>query len=71
LTLPSLQSSCALGLRGFYDFEYFEFLFEALCTRDVRIYAQVNDGDVLYYRDKNGLESDLIVRLRDGKWAAI
>ncbi len=47
------------------------FLFEALCTRDVRIYAQANDGDVFYYRDKNGLESDLIVRLRDGRWAAI
>lgn len=53
------------------DFEYFGFLFEALCTRDVRIYAQANDGDVFYYRDKNGLESDLIVRLRDGRWAAI
>ena len=53
------------------DFEYFGFLFEALCTRDVRIYAQANDGDVFYYRDKSGLESDLIVRLRDGRWAAI
>jgi len=53
------------------DFEYLGFLFEALCTRDVRIYAQANDGDVFYYRDKNGLESDLIVRLRDGRWAAI
>lgn len=53
------------------DFEYFGFLFESLCTRDVRIYAQANDGDVFYYRDKSGLESDLIVRLRDGRWAAI
>ena len=53
------------------DFEYFRFLFESLCTRDVRIYAQANDGDVFYYRDKNGLETDLIVRLRNGKWAAI
>jgi predicted AAA+ superfamily ATPase len=53
------------------DFEYFGFLFEALCTRDIRIYAQVNDGDVFHYRDKSGLEADLIVRLRDGKWAAI
>lgn len=53
------------------DFEYFGFLFEALCTRDMRIYAQANDGDVFHYRDKSGLESDLIVRLRNGRWAAI
>lgn len=53
------------------DFEYFGFLFEALCTRDLRIYAQANDADVFHYRDKTGLEADLIVRLRDGRWAAI
>jgi uncharacterized protein len=53
------------------DFKYFGFLFEALCTRDIRVYAQTNDGDVFHYRDKSGLESDLIVRLRDGRWAAI
>ncbi len=53
------------------DFRYFGFLFEALCTRDIRIYAQSNDGDVFHFRDKNGLEADLIVRLRDGRWGAI
>lgn len=53
------------------DFEYFGFLFESLCCRDVRIYAQANDGDVFHYRDKSGLEADLIVRLRNGRWAAI
>lgn len=53
------------------DFEYFGFLFEALCTRDIRVYAQANDGDVFHYRDKSGLEADLIVRLRNGQWAAI
>lgn len=53
------------------DFNAFGFLFESLCTRDVRIYAQASDGDVFHYRDKNGLESDLIVRLRNGRWAAI
>ena len=53
------------------DFEYFGFLFESLCTRDVRIYAQHNDGDVFHYRDKSGLEADLIVHLRDGRWGAI
>ncbi|MDR2585441.1 MAG: DUF4143 domain-containing protein [Prevotellaceae bacterium] len=53
------------------DFEYFGFLFEALCTRDIRIYAQHNDGDVFHYKDKSGLEADLIVQLRDGRWGAI
>ena len=53
------------------DFEYFGLLFEALCTRDIRIYAQHIDGDVFHYRDKNGLEADLIVQLRDGRWGAI
>ncbi len=53
------------------DFEYFGFLFEALCARDVRIYAQRNDGDVFHYRDKSGLEADMIVQLHDGRWGAI
>jgi len=54
-----------------YDFNTFGFLFESLCTRDIRIYAQAIDDDVFHYRDKSGLESDLIVRLRNGQWAAI
>lgn len=53
------------------DFELFGFLFESLCTRDIRIYAQANDGDVFHYRDKSELEADMIVVLRDGRWAAI
>ena len=53
------------------DFEYFGFLFEALCARDIRVYAQNNDGDVFHYRDKSGLETDMIVQLRDGRWGAI
>jgi len=53
------------------DFEYFGFLFEALCTRDIRVYAQHNDGEVFHFRDKTGLEADIIVQLRDGRWGAI
>lgn len=53
------------------DFNTFGFLFESLCTRDLRVYAQSIDADVFHYRDKNGLEADLIVRLRDGRWGAI
>lgn len=53
------------------DFETFGLLFESLCTRDMRIYAQANDGDVFHYRDKSGLEADMVVVLRDGRWGAI
>lgn len=53
------------------DFCTFGFLFESLCTRDMRVYAYANDGEILHYRDKNGLESDMIVRLRDGRWAPV
>lgn len=53
------------------DFNYFGFLFESLCTRDLRIYAQSNDGEVFHYRDNTGLEVDLIVRLKNGKWGAV
>ena len=53
------------------DFNTFGFLFESLCTRDVRVYAQAIDANVLHYRDKSGLESDLIISLRDGRWAAV
>ena len=53
------------------DFNTFGLLFESLCTRDVRIYAQANDGEVYHFRDKNGLEADMIVALNDGRWAAV
>ena len=53
------------------DFNSFGFLFESLCTRDMRIYAQANDGEVFHFRDKSGLETDMIVALNDGRWAAI
>ena len=53
------------------DFNTFGFLFESLCTRDMRIYAEANAGSVFHYRDKNNLVADMIVALRDGRWAAI
>ena len=70
-TLPAGQYHNAEWLTGLQDFNFFGFLFESLCTRDVRIYFQANDGDVFHYRDKSGLEADLIIRLRDGRWAAV
>ena len=53
------------------DFNTFGFLFESLCIRDLRIYAQALDGEVFHYRDKSGLEADAIVHLKDGRWGAI
>jgi hypothetical protein len=53
------------------DFNTFGFLFESLCHRDMRIYAQANDGELYHYRDRNNLEADMIVALRDGRWAAM
>ena len=53
------------------DFKTFGFLFESLCTRDMRVYAQTLDGSVSHFRDHVGLEADLIVSLPDGRWAPI
>ncbi|MCL2666080.1 MAG: DUF4143 domain-containing protein, partial [Defluviitaleaceae bacterium] len=53
------------------DFNTFGLLFESLCIRDLRIYAQAMDGEVFHYRDKNGLEADAIIHLKDGRWGAI
>ena len=53
------------------DFNTFGFLFESLCTRDLRVYAQAMDGAVSHYRDKNGLEADLVISLPDGRWAPV
>lgn len=54
-----------------HDLNTFGFLFESLCTRDLRVYAQANDGEIFHYRDKDQLEVDLIVSLNDGRWAGI
>ena len=43
------------------DLNTFGFLFESLCVRDLRVYAQALGGDVYHYRDKRGLECDAVV----------
>lgn len=53
------------------DFNTFGLLFESLCVRDLRVYAQVHNGKVFHYRDKCGLEADAVVHLSDGRWGAI
>lgn len=53
------------------DLELFGFLFESLCARDLRVYMDALDGSVGHYRDKTGLEADMILHHADGRWAAV
>jgi hypothetical protein len=46
-------------------------LFETLCVRDLRVYADALDGQVYHYRDKSGLECDAVVHLRNGHYGLI
>lgn len=46
-------------------------LFETLCIRDLRVYAEALDGKVFHYRDKNDLECDAVLHLRDGSYGLI
>ena len=52
------------------DLNLFGLLFESLVIRDLRIYAQHRDAEVLQYRDNTGLEVDAIVQRSEGQWAA-
>lgn len=70
---PSIATA-ALGInheRLLLDFNTFGYLFESLCIRDLRIYAEALGGKVYHYRDKSGLECDAVVVLRDGRWGAV
>ncbi|MCL2068188.1 MAG: DUF4143 domain-containing protein [Treponema sp.] len=53
------------------DFNTLGYLFESLCVRDMRVYATANDGAVYHYRDKTGLEADIIVEKSDGAWGML
>ena len=53
------------------DLNTFGLLFETLCVRDLRVYANALDGDVYHYRDKSGLECDAVIHLRNGKYGLI
>ena len=53
------------------DFNLFGFLFEDFCLRDIRVYTEPLRGTVYHYHDNSELESDLIIRLHDGRWAAV
>ena len=53
------------------DLNTMGFFFENMCIRDLRVYAEMLDGDVYHYRDKTGLECDAVVHLRNGSYGLI
>lgn len=53
------------------DLNTFDFLFEALCVHDLRVYADALDGMVYHYRDSNGLECDAVIHLRNGSYGLV
>lgn len=70
---PSIASA-SLGLGPgdlINDLKTFGFIFENLCIRDLRVYAEVIDGKVFHYRDKTNLECDAVIHLANGKYGLV
>ena len=53
------------------DLYTFGFLFETLAVRDLRVYADSLGGGVYHYRDKDGLECDAVIHLRNGAYGLV
>lgn len=49
----------------------FGFIFEQMCVRDLKAYTSDFDSHISYYRDRYGLEADLVLHLEDGRYALI
>lgn len=70
---PSIASA-SLGLGPddlLNDLNTFGLLFETLCVRDLRIFAESLNGSVYHYRDNTGLECNAVIHLRNGKYGLI
>ena len=70
---PSIAAS-AMGIGPddlLKDLPTLGLLFESLAVRDLRVYADALDGRVYHYRDKNGLECDAVLHLRDGRYGLV
>lgn len=70
---PSIASA-SLGLGPddlLNDLNTFGLLFETMCVRDLRIFAESINGSVYHYRDNTGLECDAVIHLRNGKYGLI
>ena len=53
------------------DLNTMGFLFETMCVRDLRVYAEALGGNVYHFRNKAGLECDAVVHLRNGSYGLI
>lgn len=71
-TDPSLASALlrATPDKLLHDLNTLGFLFEALCERDLRIYAESFGAKLYHYQDYSGREIDAVIELRDGDWCA-
>lgn len=72
-TDPSIATA-ALGLGPsdlINDLNTFGLIFETLCIRDLRVYAEALNGKVYHFRDRNGLECDAVIHLRDGSYGLV
>ena len=72
-TDPSIATA-ALGLGPsdlINDLNTFGLVFETLCIRDLRVYAEALYGQVYHFRDRNGLECDAVIHLRDGSYGLV
>ena len=70
---PSIATA-ALGLGPadlMSDLKTMGFFFEAMCIRDLRVFAEALNGKVYHYRDKTGLECDAVIHLRNGQYGLI
>lgn len=52
------------------DLETLGFMFEALCERDLRIYAESFGANLYHYQDYKNREIDAVIELPDGNWCA-
>ena len=72
LTDPSIACSL-LGLneeRLIGDLKTMGFLFEALCERDLWIYANYYGGKLFHYQDYKEKEIDAVIEMPNGEWGA-
>lgn len=53
------------------DLNLFGFIFETLCVRDIRVYAEGMGATVYHYHDKRGLECDAVVVLKNGDYGLV
>ena len=53
------------------DLNTMGFMFETMCVRDLRVYADALGGSVYHFRNKAGLECDAVLHLRNGSYGLI